>query len=137
MIASYPCDDLGFPHDDVYFRAIDVEAPAPLVYHLLCPRNIQAGQRFSRSFRIAACAPGRHATIVMRRRAPERLIADVVATYFLGVDRYGTRLIVKELVRYPRGFGGFIGRLVYPFLDLWAMRRKLLKIAVRAEGESE
>jgi hypothetical protein len=70
----------------------------------------------------------------MRRRAPQRLIADVVATYFLGADRSGTRLIVKELVRYPRGLGGLIGRLVYPFLDLWVMRRRLLKIAVQAES---
>jgi hypothetical protein len=135
MIASYPCDDLGFPYNDVCFRAIDVAAPAPLVYHFLSRGRIAAGQRFMQSFRVVACVPGVHVTVVMRRRAPERLVADVAATYFLGSDPNGTRVIVKELIRYRRGLGGFIARLIYPFLDLVAMRRRLRTLAARAESE--
>ncbi len=150
MLDWYPCDGLGFPFDDVYFRALDVAAPLALVYRWLCqlragyfpPRrarrefdHLQAGQRFASAFRIVAFEAGRHVTVALRRRALERTLGDVAATFRLKPDYAGTRLILKELVRYPGGLFGFPGRLLRPSLDLIALRTQLRLVARRAERD--
>ncbi len=150
MLDWYPCDGLGFPFHDVYFRALDVAAPLALVYHWLCqlrvgylPKrravaqfdSLQVGQRFAQAFRIVAFESGRHVTIALRRHAPERLLGDVAATFRLGADYAGTRVILKELVRYPAGIFGIPARLLRPPLDLLASRTQLRLVARRAERD--
>jgi hypothetical protein len=151
MIDWYACDGLGFPFDDVYFRTIDVAAPATLVYRWLCqlrarrvPRSarpefdrLQIGQRYLRDFRIVGFEPGVHVTVVMRGSAPARLLGDVAATFALRQDYAGTRLVVKELVRYPSGILGWLPRLVKPALDLLTLRLALGALAKRAERDYE
>ena len=37
---SFPCDRYLFPFDGAYFRAVEVQAPAPLVFRWLCQLRV-------------------------------------------------------------------------------------------------
>jgi hypothetical protein len=155
--AAFPCDALLPDADDVLFRAVTVRAPAAVVYRWLCqlrfapysydlvdnlgrrsPRRLvpgaeelAVGQWMMTVFRLAAFEPGHHLTLASRGHA---VFGDVVATY--RVEPEGPRrcrLVVKLLVRYPRGVVGRLGRWWLPPGDLVMMRRQLLTLRALAE----
>jgi hypothetical protein len=151
MIGWFPCDDLRFPSDDVYFRAVDVDAPAAFVFRRLSqlrtgriPRNLgagleplKAGQRFARFCRIVSCVAGEHITVAMRSSAPHWLLGDFVATYRLDDSPAGVRVVVKKLVRYPAPPYGWLVRRVMPLLDRIALGNRLGVLAARSESDYE
>ncbi len=160
--ARYPCDELGFVHDDVYFRALDVAAPPPLVFRWLAQLRVApysydlldnfgrrsppeliagldelaAGQRIMRIFRLVSFAPQRHLTIVLASRPGKALMGDFAGTYALEPAPNGTRLVAKILVRYPRGVYGAVLKPAMPWLDLIMFRKQLLTLRAYAERDA-
>ena len=156
--ASFACDDHMPDADAAYFRAIEVDAPPQRTFRWLCqlriapysydwvdnfgrrsPRqltdgvdDLAVGQSVMRIFRLVAFQRDRHITITTRR---DRLFGDVAVTYMVrpvGPDR--SRIVVKVLVRYPRGVRGVVLRRGLPLGDLVMMRKQLHTLKSLAEG---
>ncbi len=155
--AALPCDDHIDAPDQRLVRAIDVAAPAAVVFRWLCqlraapysydrldnrgrrsPRTLtpgleqlEAGQRVMTIFRLAEFEPGRSITVV--HDGP--LFGRVAATYAVTPAGDATsRLLVRLLVRYPRGVRGAVASAVLPAGDLVMMRRQLLNLRELAQG---
>lgn len=159
---TYPCDVIGFPHDDVCFRAVDIEAPPALVFRWLCQlkvapysydwldnfgrrspskltpdlEQLHIGQRVMRIFRIVSYEPGRHITIASGLEAPTWLMGDCAVTYRVRAAKGGTRLVVKLLVARPRGAHGRLLGALFPFGDFIMMRKQLLTLRRYAERDA-
>jgi hypothetical protein len=155
---GYPCDDV-VPHGDTMYRAVDVDAPAPLLFRWLCQmrvapysydlldnlgrRSPQAltpgldqlalGQRFM-IFRLVAFEPGRSLTLFSKGR----VFGDVAATYASepdGLER--SRLVVKLTVDYSNmGAQRHLMSRILPPGDLFMMRRQLLNLKRLAERDA-
>jgi hypothetical protein len=153
---AFPCDGLIVEPDRALFRAVDVDAPAPVVFRWLCqlrvapysydwldnlgqrsPRKLtpgveqlEVGQRVMTIFRLAHFEPGAEMTVV----TDHRLFGRVAATYRVSPRGPGaSRLVVKVVVAHP---GGPVGRLmagVLPVGDFVMMRRQLLNLKRWAE----
>lgn len=156
--ASYPCDTLVPEPDDVLFRAVGVDAPAPVMFRWLCqlrlapysydlidnlgrrsPRHLvegiddlHVGQRIATIFELASFERDRHLTMVVRGHP---VFGSVAITYRVtpaGPDR--CRLVVALRVRYPRNVIGLLVRPWLPAGDLVMMRKQLRTFARLAEG---
>jgi hypothetical protein len=154
----FACDAMLAAPDDTLFRAVTVEAPASTLFRWLCqlrvapysydlldnfgrrsPRHLVAGlddlevgQRVM-IFELAAFAPDRHLTL---RLHGHRIFGDIALTYLvvpIGPDH--CRLVVKLLVRYPKGVLGGLARRVLPAGDAVMMRKQLLTFKHLAEAE--
>lgn len=157
----FPCD----PHlpgaDDACFRALTVDAPAPVVFRWLCqlrlapysydwvdnwgrrsPRELvpgveelETGQRVMAIFRLVEFEADRHLTLVLVRA--RRLLGDVAVSYVVVPDDGDRcRLVVKLLVNHPGpAVLRPLVRWVGPLGDLVMMRRQLLNLKGLAEQE--
>jgi hypothetical protein len=145
--ARYPCDDLlPEPHQECW-RAIDVDAPASLVFRWLCqmraapysydwidnwgrrsPReltpgldDLEVGQKVMTLFRIASFERDRHITLY----TPKSIFGELAISYCVTPrDADRSRIAVKLMVRYP-GRWRFM-RHTPPIGD-WIMMRKQLR----------
>jgi hypothetical protein len=160
-LASYPCDALLTPPDDVLFRAVEVAAPPAVVFRWLCqlkiapysydwldnrgrrsPRQLtkgverlEVGQPFVRIFTLAAFQPDRHITLSMADPAAGRRFGRVALTYAVAPAGEGrSRLVVKLLVKRPDRFPGTWLAPFLPAGDLVMMRKQLLTLKHLAEG---
>jgi hypothetical protein len=154
--ASYPCDGLVERPDIVVFRAVDVAAPAPLVFRWLCQLRaapysydwidnfgrkspqmltpgldeLEVGQPFMTIFRLVAFDSG--STITLDSSTP--FFGRVVGTYRVVPTVIGqSHLVAKLLVVAPRGPLGPIVRHLLPVGDLVMMRKQLLTLKLLAE----
>lgn len=156
--ASFACDEHMRDADGAYFRAIDVDAAPATTFRWLCqlrvapysydwidnfgrrsPRglidgldDLEIGQPVMTIFRLVAFERDRDITIATRRN---RLFGDVAVTYMVkpvGADR--SRIVVKVLVRYPRGLRGLVLRYGLPWGDLVMMRKQLRTLKALAEA---
>jgi hypothetical protein len=154
--ARYPCDDLMPEPEQSAYRAIDVDAPAPLVFRWLgqlrvapysydwidnlgrrSPReltpgleDLALGQRAMVMFEVAGFEPDRSLTLYARKS----VFGDVGITYRIvpGADAM-SRIVAKVVVRYPR-----VARLmrhVPPLGDLIMMRKQLRTLKQLAERD--
>ncbi len=163
--AAYPCDALIESPDRVLFRAVDVAAPADLVFRWLCqlraapysydwidnlgrrsPRqltlgldDLEVGQRVATMFRLASFEGGRSITF----DANSWLFGRVAMTYAAipvsadaDDDADSCRLVVKLAVAWPRGVHGTVMRAVLPAGDLVMMRKQLLNLKGLAERDA-
>ncbi|HWD51434.1 MAG TPA: SRPBCC family protein [Acidimicrobiales bacterium] len=163
--ATYPCDALIGHPDRVLFRAVDVAAPAELVFRWLCqlrlapysydwidnlgrrsPRQLtpgldrlEVGQPIATVFRLASFEEGRSITF----DGDSWLLGRVAMTYRAvpvgaGAEAgTGTcRLVVKLAVAWPPGPLGPVMRAVLPPGDLVMMRRQLLNLKALAERDA-
>ena len=156
--ATYPCDGLVARQDGILYRAVDVEAPAAVVFRWLCqlrvapysydwidnrgrqsPRelidgldDLEVGDRVATIFELVAFEPGRSLTI----ESTTQLFGHVAGSYVVtptGPDR--SRLLVKLVFAAPPGpYGWFASRLL-PAGDLVMMRKQLLTLKHLAERE--
>ncbi len=157
---AFPCDRHLADPEDAYFRAIDVDAPAPTLFRWLCqlrvapysydwidnfgrhsPRqltpgleDLQAGQRFMTIFDLVEFEPEVHLTIDLRRA--RRLLGAAAATYLIVPGAASaSRLIVKILVRHPGGpIESGLRRRLLPAGDLLMMRKQLRTLKALAEA---
>jgi hypothetical protein len=152
-----PCDRYLPEANDTLWRAVDVRAPAPVVFRWLCQlraapysydridnlgrrspqtlteglEEVEVGQRFMTIFTLVACERDRHITLVMRRA--QRLFGQVALTYaVLPVSADRCRLLVKIRVRHPTA----AHRALLPWGDLLMMRRQLLNLRDLAQRQA-
>ncbi|MFO7592359.1 MAG: hypothetical protein R6X23_15985 [Acidimicrobiia bacterium] len=157
-VAGYPCDDLMPEPEQSAFRAIDVDAPAPLVFRWLgqlrvapysydwidnwgrrSPREITPGledlalgQRAMVFFVVAGFEPDESLTL----HAKKSVFGDVGITYRITprADE-GSRIVAKVVVTYPR-FARLM-RHVPPLGDLVMMRKQLRTLKKLAERDHD
>jgi hypothetical protein len=157
--ADYPCDGLIAGPHRVVFRAVDVIAPAPIVFRWLCqlrvapysydwidnlgrrsPRrlvpgleHLAVGQRLATIFRLVSFEEGRSITI----SSNTMLFGRVAGTYRVDpVDDNRSRLVVKLAFSGRRGLHDLVLRLVLPAGDLVMMRKQLLTFKALAERDA-
>jgi hypothetical protein len=158
---DFACDRfVTDPHDGIY-RAVTVDAPAPLLFRWLCqlraapysydwldnlgrrsPRSLtpcldrlEVGQRFMGVFGLAAFEPDRHITIVLDRF--NGVVGELAVTYLIvPVGERRCRLVVKLAVAYPRAPIGAALRALLPAGDLVMMRKQLLTVRQLAERDA-
>jgi hypothetical protein len=155
----YPCDDLIEGPRSELFRAVDVEAPAAVVFRWLCqlraapysydwldnlgrrsPRELTpgldelaVGQRVMTIFRLASFEPGRSITI----DGTTKLFGYLAATYrAVPVDEGRSRLVAKLAVAPRRGSVAWVMDRVLPAGDLVMMRKQLLTLKGLAERDA-
>jgi hypothetical protein len=157
----FPCDGLVPEPSAALFRAVDVGAPAHLLFRWLCqlrvapysydwldnlgrrsPRRLMpglerlaVGQRVMTFFELVAFEPDRHLTVVASAPGQQAMGSELAASYVV-VPRgeRSARLVVKLLVRYPRGPVGWAMRAFLPWGDLVMMRKQLLTLKQLAEA---
>ena len=147
---ALPCDRYVAAPDTVLHRAIDIEAPAAVVFRWLCqlraapysydlidnwgrrsPQtltpgldDLEVGQRVMTIFDLAGFERDRHMTLVLRRGG--WVLGEAAVTYAVvpaGTAR--SRLVVRIASR--RGGAKLLARAL-PWLDLFMMRRQLLNL---------
>lgn len=156
---ALPGDGLLPDADDVLHRAVDVAAPAGLVFRWLCQmraapysydlidnlgrrspqeltpglERLERGQRFAVIFRLEDFEAGR--SLVMRHRGP--VFGTVVCAYV--VEPRGpaaSRLLVRIRVDRPPGLVRGLAHRLLPLGDLVMMRRQLLNLKGLAERDA-
>jgi hypothetical protein len=158
--ATYPCDGLDFPADDVFFRAVEIRAPADLVSRWVrqlkvAPYSYDWLDNFGRRsppkltpdlaplapdnrlmtiFRVVEVDQG-DLTIRLASALGRVLMGDFAGTYRVATTSKGSRLIAKVLVRYPSSFYGGVLRRSMPQLDLVMFRKQLLTLKSYAERD--
>jgi hypothetical protein len=158
----FPCDDHLPNADDACFRAITVDAPAPVVFRWLCQlklapysydwidnwgrrspqelvpgaEELEVGERFVSIFRLVEFEADRHLTLVLVRC--RRVFGDVAISYVVAPERADRcRLVVKLLVNHPGpAVLRPLVRWVGPLGDLVMMRRQLLNLKGLAESDA-
>jgi len=162
-VAVYPCQALIDPVDDIYYRAVSIDAPPGVVFRWVCqlrvapysydwidnlgrrsPRTLtpglerlEVGQRVMTIFRLVSFVEGEHLTVVMDRPFAVRLFGQLAATYAVAPDGAQTRLVVCVPVRYPPGLLGRLLRVLLPVGDFVMMRKQLLTLKALAESVHE
>jgi hypothetical protein len=153
----YPCDAIVPAPHQAAFRAIDVDAPPPLVWRWLCqlrvapysydwidnwgrrsPRELTPGleelargQRALVFFEIADFEPDRSITL----HASKSIFGEVAVSYRVSPDpAERSRIAVKVVVRYPRVVAPVM-RHVPPVGDLVMMRKQLRTLKQLAERD--
>jgi hypothetical protein len=153
---SYPCDDLVAGPRRELFRAVDVDAPAAVVFRWVCqlraapysydlldnlgrrsPReltpsldDLAVGQRVMTIFRLRAFEPGRSITV----DATTWLFGHLAVTYrVVPVDDDRSRLVAKLVGAPRRGCVAWVADRVLPAGDLVMMRKQLLTLKSLAE----
>lgn len=158
---AFPCDQVIPDPDEALYRGVSVRARPAVVFRWLCqlrvapysydwidnlgrrsPRrltpgldDLAVGQDVMRDFRLVDFARDRHLTARIKPDSlARRLFGDVAASYCaVAGDGHSTRLLIKVVIRYPRGIRGRFTRLVLPWGDLIMMRSQLLNIRRLAE----
>ena len=158
----FPCDRHVEQSEAAYFRGITVRATPPVLFRWLCqmrvapysydwidnggrrsPRtltpgleDLAVGQSMMRIFTVVDFAQDRHLTLRIKHGTGAfSLFGDLALTYLIvpeGPER--CRLLVKVVVRYPRGLTGALMRRGLPWGDLVMMRRQLLNFKTLAEA---
>jgi hypothetical protein len=160
--ARWPCDEILDSPDRALFRAVDVDAPPPLLFRWLCqlraapysydlidnagrtsPRTLtpgldllEIGQAFARIFRLASF--DRESQITLRMTAPGavRMFGEVCVSYMVRRRGLGSRLFVKLLVRDAGRAPWSLLAPLLPWGDLIMMRKQLLTLKKLAERDA-
>jgi hypothetical protein len=156
---AYPCDRYIEAPNLVCFRAVDVRAPAAVVYRWLCqmrvapysydwldnfgrqsprvrdPANerLELGQPMMRIFRLAEFVRDEHLTLIIERT---RMFGALAITYQVAPapSDDGARLVAKLVTRLGRASPM---RAILPLGDLIMMRKQLLTLKTLAEAEHQ
>ena len=96
---------------------------------------LAVGQSMMRIFTLVDFGRDRHVTLRIKHGTGAfRLFGDLALTYLIvPLERDRCRLLVKMVVRYPRGLRGALMRWGLPWGDLVMMRRQLLTFKTLAE----
>lgn len=108
---------------------------------LLTPglNDLAIGQDVMRIFKLIAFAKDRHLTLRLKAKSgASQTFGDIAVSYVIvplvaDRSRRGCRLLVKLMVKHPRGLYGRMMRALLPWGDLVMMRRQLLNLKRLAE----
>jgi hypothetical protein len=158
--ASFPADGQLPNPDERLSRALDVAAPAPLIFRWLCqlraapysydwldnpgrqsPRRLipgldglAAGQRVMFIFRLADFARNEHLTLTLRGKSAA-IFGEAAITYrVVAVTPGYSRIVVKLAIRYPFWGRRAILRWLFAVGDLIMMRKQLTTLGKLAEA---
>jgi len=162
---NYPCDSLSGPFQDAYFRGVTIGADRETVFRWLCQMrvapysydwidnfgrespqilspgmdNLALGQTFMTIFTLVHFENNGSITLRMKpNRHSFKLFGDVAVCYRIRPEAENRcRLVVKLIVRYPKGVIGTFMRMLLPLGDLVMMRRQLLNFKQLAEGPQQ
>ena len=157
----YPCDRFLEGVADAYYRGITIHASPKVIFRWLCqmriapysydwidnfgrksPRELtpklnelRIGQHVMTIFELVDFEEDRQFTIRMKRDFfTHKVVGDTVVSYVIEPGDGGScRLLVKLLVRYPKGLLGWVTRLTLPPGDLIMMRRQLMNFKELSE----
>jgi hypothetical protein len=160
----FSCDRYVDVPEAVYFRGVTVRASPTTLFRWLCQLRVApysydwidnrgrqspqtltpgmealaVGQSLMRIFTLVEFAHDRHLTLGIKHGTGAfRLFGDLAVTYLiLPQEPDRCRLLLKIVVRYPRGFRGALMRGGLPWGDLLMMRRQLLNLKALAEAVS-
>jgi hypothetical protein len=158
---DFPCDRYLPGAEDVYYRAIDVDAPPTVLFRWLCqlrvapysydwidnfgrrsPRglttglgDLHVGQRFMTIFELVEFESDVQITLSIRRL--RRVFGSVAGTYLIRArDSQRSRLVIKLVVRHPGGrVESRLRARLLPHGDLVMMRKQLRTLKSLAEAE--
>ena len=156
--AAYPCDRLiAEPHQTVH-RAVDVDAPAPLVWRWLCQLRVApysydwidnwgrtspqalipgldelaVGEKALAFFKIADFERDRSITLY----TPRSIFGELAISYCVApTSDTASRITVRLLARYPRSVAWLV-RHIPPIGDWVMMRKQLLNLKRLAERDA-
>jgi len=157
----FPADGIVPQPDESLFRGITIAASEKIVFRWLCqmriapysydwldnggrrsPReltpgldDLARGQTVMRIFDLVDFARGEHLTVRLKPNRPgSKVFGDIAVSYVVVAHSPADcRLIVKLVVKYPRGVMGKLMRVILPWGDLVMMRRQLLNFKTLAE----
>jgi hypothetical protein len=158
--APFPCDGLLSGADEYLFRAVTVDAPAPIVFRWLCqlraapysydwldnlgrrsPRrltrgldDLAPGQRVMYIFRLADFARDRHLTLTLRGPWAAAFGEAAITYRVVPSAPERSRVVVKLAFRYPSWGRWRFARRLFALGDLIMMRKQLLTLKDLAEG---
>jgi hypothetical protein len=162
IASSYPCDRFMADPNAELHRAIDVAAPADVLFRWLCqiriapysydwldnlgrpsprhlvsdPEPLRLGQRAIHIFSIVDFESERSLTIRITDPLGRAVWGDHVVSYVLTPRAGdGSRLSVKLAVRYPARPPFSAMRWLFPWIDFFMMRRQLLNLKRLAEAQ--
>jgi hypothetical protein len=152
----FPCDRYISAPGEAIFRAIDVDAPPPVVFRWLCQlraapysydlldnlgrrspsaltpglEKLAVGQRVMSIFELVEFETDRHITLRLLRG---RFLGDLAVTYLVLTAGDRSRLLVKLAPVYRGGPLGWLVGSLLPWGDLAMMRKQLLNLKRLAE----
>ena len=159
---DFPCDAYLPGFDDVYFRAVNVAAPAPVLFRWLCqlkaapysydwidnfgrrsPRHLvpgaeklSVGQRVMTIFKLVSFEEDRHLTVVLDLPRAVSILGQAAMSYVVvPVSDDSCRLVVKINVLYPRKLPWSSARYFLPWGDLLMMHKQLLTLKQLSENQ--
>jgi len=146
-------------YHDAYYRGVAIHADPGIVFRWICQMKaapysydwidnfgrrspqklipgldeLEIGQKIMFIFKLIDFDQKKHLTIRLNK-IPSKFFGDVVITYRIFSQSHCTcRLIVKILVRYPKGFLHRLLSCLFPLGDLIMMRRQLLNFKKLSE----
>jgi hypothetical protein len=146
---------------EAYYRGVTIHARPETVFRWLCqmqvapysydwidnlgrrsPReltpglgDLEIGRTFMKVFELIEFEASRHLTIRMKKnQTGYNIFGDTVVSYVIVPEHdRSCRLLVKIVIRYPKGILGALMRLVLPPGDWIMMRRQLLNFKELSE----
>lgn len=158
-----PCDRFLSDPDDIFFRAVSINASASVIFRWLCqlrvapysydwidnagrpsPRllipgleQLAVGQRIMTIFELVDFKTDSQLTMVMKAPQAIALFGKIAITYFIVPESsQRCRLVVKMPVCYPRGGIWSTMRHLLPWGDMLMMRKQLLTIKNLAQRQA-
>ena len=152
---QFPYDSYPVDFDAILYRGVTIHAPAEIVFRWLCqmrvapysydwidnlgrqsPRylipgleRLELGQKMM-GFELIDFKTDQHQTL----RGKSSIFGEVVGSYLIVPQSHDTcRLLVKLVIRYPRGVIGFVMSLLLSWGDMVMMRRQLLNFKALSE----
>ncbi len=161
---DFPCDRFMEQPDAAYYRGITIRAQPEVIFRWLCqirvaqysydridnrgrkrPRvltpgldELDIGQQVMGGSELFDFERDRHLTIRTIQGSFEwRILGDNLMSYLIvPEDSDGCRLLVKLLVKFPRGPLGWFWRVFLPWGDLIMLRKQLLNFKELSEQMS-
>jgi hypothetical protein len=162
LLLNYPCDQYMETFHDVYYRGVTIHADPETIFRWICqmrvapysydwidnfgrksPQELTPGldeleidQKVMFIFNLIEFEKNKHLTIRLHKSI-SNFFGDTVISYRIFSESHGKcRLLVKILVRYPKGFLGMLLRCILPVGDLIMMRRQLLNFKKLSEQQA-
>lgn len=159
----FPCDAYLSGADGEYFRAVDVAAPAGVLFRWLCQlkvapysydlidnfgrrspkgltsgvENLARGQKVMTIFELVDFEKDEHLTLTMRDSRALSVLGQVALSYVvLPASEGSCRLVAKLRVIYPKRPPLSWMRWLLPWGDLVMMRKQLLTLKRMAERQN-